>query len=235
MLKRSLVLLILLALGACAAYAQSAKATFAYNELLALNGNSGWTPILTQQVKVSQAKDLFIDASLQCGIVTDTTVKSIGGSLDTDEARGTIRVRVAIYRDGSLIGFAQPDAGRDATGALDPANALDPPGVVFADRIQTLLARFAGLNCTAGDGGVVTCTDPEELQLILKTLNANSFNFVAPDLAQGVYTIEVQAKTTVQTGSLGIGDALNKTNAFIGAGSVSIESVRMIKGEQVEF
>jgi len=83
--------------------------------------------------------------------------------------------------------------------------------------------------------GAVTCADPEELQLILKTLNANSFNFVAKDLQQGVYTLVVEAKTSATVGGLLVGGALNKTNAFIGAGSVAIESVRMIKGEQVEF
>ena len=98
------------------------------------------------------------------------------------------------------------------------------------------MAKFSGLNCTADlTTGVVTCADPEELQLILKTLNANSFNFVAADLDQGVYTIVVEAKTNVVIGDPGINGIPNKTNAFIGAGSVAIESVRMIKGEQVEF
>jgi hypothetical protein len=179
---------------------------------------------------MAQWKDLFIDASLQCGIVTDTTVKSVSGVLDTDEARGTVRVRVAIYRNGELVGYAQPDAGADATGVPDTT------GVVFCDRIQTLTAKFAGLDCTADpETGAVTCADPEELQLILKTLNANSFNFVANDLQQGVYTLVVEAKTSAAVGDILIDGALNKTNAFIGAGSVAIESVRMIKGEQVEF
>jgi len=232
MLKRSLVVLAVLVVGVCAAFAQqpSAKATFAYDELIALPGHNTWEPILTQEIKMAQWKDLFIDASLQCGIVTDTTVKSVSGVLDTDEARGTVRVRVAIYRNGELVGYAQPDAGVDAAGELDA------DGVVFCDRIQTLMAKFAGLNCTADlETGAVTCTDPEELQLILKTLNANSFNFVAKDLQQGVYTLVVEAKTSAAIGDIGIGGALNKTNAFIGAGSVAIESVRMIKGEQVEF
>jgi hypothetical protein len=98
------------------------------------------------------------------------------------------------------------------------------------------MAKFAGLNCTADlITGAVTCTDPEELRLILKSLNANSFNFVAKDLAQGEYTLVVEAKTSAVVGDIGIDGSLNKTNAFIGAGSVAIESVRMIKGEQVEF
>lgn len=235
---RAVFVLAVLALSVSGAFAQSqpsAKATFAFKELVALPGHNVWETILTQEIKMAQSKDLFIDASLQCGIVTDTTVKSVGGTLDTDEARGTVRVRVAIYRNGVLVGYAQPDRGIDATGTTDP-EAADPAGVVFCDRVQTLMAKFAGLNCTADlTTGAVTCADPEELQLILKTLNANSFNFLASDLQQGVYTIEVQAKTSAVVGDVGINGALNKTNAFIGAGSVAIESVRMIKGELVEF
>lgn len=239
---KTIVAIGLLLLFAGAAFAQSqpsAKATFAFKELISLPscagtegcvGDSGWTTILTQEIKMAQWKDLFIDASLQCGIVTDTTVKSLNGSMDSAEARATIRVRIAIFKDGVLVGYAQPDAGRNATG--DP----DSDGVVFCDRIQYLMAKFSGLNCTADlTTGVVTCADPEELQLILKTLNANSFNFVAADMDQGVYTIEVQARTSAAVSAPTPTGSLGKANAFIGAGSVAIESVRMIKGEQVEF
>ncbi len=237
---KKIIVAISLSLLICASavYAQqpSAKATFAYKDLIALGGHDVWHTILTQEIKMANAKDLFIDASLQCGIVTDTTVKSMNGVLATDEARATVRVRIALFKDDVLYAYAQPDRGRDAANADDPDAPADPAGVVFCDRIQTLLAKFSGLNCTADlETGAVTCDNPEELQLILKTLNANSFNFVAADLEPGVYTIKVQAKTTAVVGDIGIDGALNKTNAFVGAGSVAIESVRMIKDEQVEF
>jgi hypothetical protein len=216
----------------------SSKATFAYNELISVpawsimsggcgsvGDNSGWKSILKQQIKLANQKDLFMGASLQCGIVTDTTVKSLNGSEDSAEARATIRVRVKITTPAGAVVYAQPNSGRDATGAVDG------DGVVFCDRIQTLRAKFSGLNCTANlETGAVTCATPEELQLILKTLNANAFNFVAPDLSSGVHTVEVQARSSAATSATGLNGSLGNANAFIGAGSVAVESVRMIKG-----
>lgn len=215
----------------------SSKATFAYSELVSLPScsstsggctdpsDTGWKSILKQQIKLANQKDLFMGASLQCGIVTDTTVKSLNGSEDSAEARGTIRVRIKITTPEGGVVYAQPDSGRDATGAVDT------DGVVFCDRIQTLRAKFSGLNCTANlTTGVVTCSTPEELQLILKTLNANAFNFVAADLGSGVHTVEVQARSSANTSATGTNGSLGSANAFVGAGSVAVESVRMIKG-----
>jgi len=105
-----------------------------------------------------------------------------------------------------------------------------PDGVVFCGRIQTLRAKFSGLNCTVSPTGALTCASPEELQRILKTLNANAFNFVAPNLVSGVHTIEVQARTSANTSPLGVTRSLGNANAFIGAGSVGVEVVRMLKG-----
>lgn len=219
------------------AAAQSAKATFAYNTVSVLPPcsststgtacDSGWTPILKQQLKLANQKDLFLGASLQCGIVTDTTVKSLNGSLDSAEARGTIRVRIEIKAPDGTVSYAQPSTGVDAYNASAGANG----GVVFCDRVQTLVAKFSGLNCTADLlTGAVSCLYPEELQLILKTLNANAFNFVAPNLQSGVHTITVQARSSAATSATGTNGSLGSANAFIGAGSVSVESVRMIKG-----
>lgn len=228
----------LVSMSASAQSIPAAKATFAYTSLTVLppcsstnaagcagNGSDGWTSILKQQLKTANQKDLFINASLQCGIVTDTTVKSMNGSSDTAEARGTIRVKVKITAPTGAVTYAQPSTGRDATNTVGD-------GIVFCDRVQTLNAKFSGLNCTVDASGMVTCANPEELQLILKTLNANAFNFVAPNVGTGVSTIEVLARssasTSVTNGSLG------NANAFIGAGSVAIEEVRMIKGNTGE-
>lgn len=217
----------------------SAKATFAYSTLVSLtscnkldaagcagNTDTGWRPFLKQQIKLANQKDLFLGASLQCGIVTDTTVKSLNGSLDSAEARGTIRVRIKVTSPNGTVTYAQPNTSVDAN------NTTTGPGggVVFCDRVQTLAAKFSGLSCTADATGAVTCTKPEELQLILKTLNANAFNFIAPNLSTGVHTIEVQARSSTATSATGLGGSLGAANAFIGAGSVAIESVRMVKG-----
>lgn len=231
----------LVSMGASAQSIPAAKATFAYNALIRLpscsstaggcgetKDDTGWKTILTQQLKTANQKDLFIGASLQCGIVTDTTVKSLNGSLDTAEARGTIRVKVRITApDGKTVTYAQPSTGVDATNTVGD-------GIVFCDRVQTLTAKFSGLNCTADAYGAVTCADPEQLQLILKTLNANAFNFVAPNIGSGVNTIEVLARSSAATSATGTNGSLGAANAFIGAGSVAIEEVRMIKGNTGE-
>jgi hypothetical protein len=183
-------------------------------------------------------KELFINPSLQCGIVTDTTVKSLNGSEDSAEARGTIRVRVLITAPDGTETYAEPN---NAGATADPAE-LNDDGLVYCDRIQQLKAKFSGLNCTAApyddtDGlvdGAVTCADPEELQLILKTLNANSFNFVAADVVSGVHTIEIQARTSANIGVDSQNGSLAGAEAFIGAGSATIEEVRMIQGNTGE-
>lgn len=233
---------LLAALTGTSASAQtpSAKATFAYSSLTVLppcdsadaagcagTGSDGWTSILKQQLKTANQKDLFINASLQCGLVTDTTVKSTNGSLDTAEARATIRVKIKITSPTGVVSYAQPSSGSDAMTKVGD-------GIVFCDRSQTLKARFSGLNCKADAYGVVTCADPEELQLILKTLNANAFNFVAPGMVSGVNTIEVLARSSASASATGTNGSLGSANAFIGAGSVAIEEVRMIKGNTGE-
>lgn len=215
----------------------SAKATFAASGLKLLPSISAagstegaWQTVLTQQIKMANQKDLFISPALQCGIVTDTTVKSLNGSEDSAEARGTIRVRVKVTGPDGGVSYAVPNSDTDmVTGAKGD-------GIVYCDRVQTLRAKFSGLNCKADlTTGQVTCADPEELQLILKTLNANAFHFLAPNLVSGVHKVEVQAKSSATTSSTGSNGSLAAANAFIGLGSVAVEAARMINGELVEF
>lgn len=135
-------------------------------------------------------------------------------------------MRIKVTSPNGTVTYAQPSTSVDATNTTTGANG----GVVFCDRIQTLAAKFSGLSCTADAAGAVTCAKPEELQLILKTLNANAFNFITPNRSSGVHTIEVQARSSTATSATGLGGSLGAANAFIGAGSVAIESVRMVKG-----
>jgi hypothetical protein len=211
----------------------SSKAAVKIDEMIALsqaisggtNGSNdtGWVDVLHTQIKTANQKDLLFDVSLQCGIVTDTTVKSSGGSQSSATARGNIAVRVLV--DGVP---AEPDNSIDATSA-------NADGVVFCDRMQTLSAKFAGLNCTADADGVVTCADPEELQLILRTLNANAFNFAKTDVTSGVHAIVVQARAQAAVNFDDDTDtgAMAGAEAFAGAGAVVVESVRLVKGAEI--
>lgn len=163
-----------------------------------------WTPILSQTIKTPNQKDLFIDVSLQCGLYTRTKGKSknpIGE--DTAQATSTIKVRVTV--DG---------------------HPVYPSEVVFCERAQTLTVKLQGiLGECPDDGGFGCVVDEEYVELILETMSANSFNFVAADLDAGVHTVTVDAAIDLVES----GDA--EARATIGVGSVTIEQVRMIKGE----
>lgn len=234
------VLAALTAFLAAPAFAQSSKAAWRYENIVALgtascdNNNcpddTGFVSILTTHIKTPNGKELAMGVSLQCGLVTDTTVKSKGGNKDTSEARGRIRVRMQITQpDGSIV-YGKPDNGGVLTGATDLADATDPPGLTYCDRFQKLEAKFAGLNCTADLGtGVVTCADPEELRLILKTLNVNHFNFLHANAMPGVHKVEVQARAqaNVALGGTTLGAAA--AEAFAGAGALYVETIRLVK------
>ncbi len=215
------------------AFAQSAKAAWRFEELIALSANSGgttdtqWKPILTTHIKTPNAKELAIGVSLQCGLVTDTTVRSKNGDLDSSAARGRIRVRVEITQPDGTTVFAEPDNGADLTTDIALVN---DGGLTYCDRYQKLAAKFAGLTCTAAPiTGVVTCANPEELQLILKTLNAQHFNFLYANAVPGVHKVTVQARAQagMQLGGTALGAA--GAEAFAGAGALSVETIRLVK------
>ena len=79
------------------------------------------------------------------------------------------------------------------------------------------------------------CIAPEDLQLILDTMSANSFNFIAPDVSVGSHTLSVYAQvmviTSTETEVYASADAW--AHAYIGKGSMTVEEVRMIKDENI--
>ena len=207
---------LVLSLGVTGVMAEaSAKATAAVSSINLINSteDQSWTKILSNSIKTASQKDLFIDASLECGLYTDTTVKSKNSVKDTSTAEATVQVRVMI--DG---------------------NEAAPGVVTFCKRKQELEAELQGVLelCTEeGSDTLELCvTDEETIRLMLETMNANSFNFIAADLSSGTHLIEVQARIgTTSASQLGSAAA----TAMIGKGSVTIEEVRMIKGEDIEL
>ena len=198
-----------LGLASTSAVAQSAKATAKVGDVNVLNQTTlGWTTILSNTIKTANQKDLFIDVSLETGLYTQTEVKSKGNK-DTSSAGATIKVQVLV--DGV------------------PAY---PGDVVFDARMQTLSATLGGIleNCTDSNGdGDIDLNDctlaPEEIELILDTMAAHSFNFIMDDLRPGEHSVEVQAMIATSSSS-GAGSA--SANATIGNGSVTVEEVRLI-------
>jgi hypothetical protein len=178
-------------------------------------GTGGWTTLLTNKIKTANQKDLFINASFEVGLYTETLVKSRNMTSDTSTADAKVQVRVLL--DG---------------------NEVEPGAVVYGRRKQTLSATLEGAiaGCLSIDpltGGIVldeTCVEPEIIELILETMDAASFNFVAVDVPQGIHTIDVQARVDTAT-STQLGAATAK--GLVGKGSMVVESVRLIKGEDV--
>ncbi len=190
--------------------------------LSATNPMSNWQTIMSGSMKTSEQKDMLMTASLEVGLYTRTLVRSKLGTPDTSMASAGVEVRMVV------------DEGT-------PNQRIAYPGdVIFGRRTQELTATFQGLidGCLTVDpttGAVIineTCVKPEELQLILDTMNANSFVFGLDDLGSGVHTMKVQARmvmnTTVQTG-----DA--EARCAIGKGSRAVEEVRRVKGTAVTW
>jgi hypothetical protein len=171
-----------------------------------------WHTILQNTLKTSNAADLLITASLECGLYTNTLVASKNGTADTSIAKATIQVQVLI----------------------DGQTAI--PGVVtYASRNQTLSATLQGM-FTSGSitvdpvTGAVTINTAlltaEQIQLILETLDANSFQFVLPSVGTGIHTIQVQARIDLGV-SYQAGSA--SAQATIGKGTLSVEAVRLVE------
>lgn len=171
-----------------------------------------WSNLFIINLKNSGSqKDFLLGLSGVTQIITDTKVKSSGGTQDTSEAEAFIKVRILV--DG---------------------NVAKPGPIVFDRRKQTLIAKFNGICIDLNGDGVVNfneCTTPEELQLILDTQAAHHFNFVSTEVGTGVHEVKAQACTDVNTSSQ-TGSA--SASALFGKGSLTVEEVRLVKGAVVE-
>ena len=185
-----------------------------------------WTTLagLSGVMHKASQKDMVIDVSLECSLYTDTEVKSKGGNKDTSVAEAGVYVQVVTTDEDGV------------------ERVMEPGPVTFCRRSQTLSATFQGLLededgnvCLAVDpdsGAIIIdedCLQPEEVQLILDTTNANAFNFVQYDLDQGNYLVEVQAMISSRT-EAGAGSA--NAWATIGKGSAILEEVRFAKTQR---
>jgi hypothetical protein len=196
------------------------------------NYTGNWETILTQNIKTPNQKDLIIDVALETGLYTRTHVKSKRnheGDPDWDSSTAHAKVMVRVGVDGN---YATVEVGEE-----QEAGVAFPREVTFNEREQTLSAKFMGIftgECLIVDpdtGDVTlnyTCLEPEELELILNTLSANSFNFVVADLTPGNHIITVEAKI-IANGAAEEGKF--EAMAMVSQGSVVIELVRMVKAE----
>lgn len=142
-------------------------------------------------IKVPQAKELMVGVSAEIGLVTYGAVSGKNGGSATSLANAKAYVDV----------FAVPRAG-------GPSIKLEPGQVMLSKRTEALTATLGGVIqscqvplCTTDPlTNVTTCPDiviadnctvtDEQIALLQDTTAAHHFNFVLPDVNQGVYDIK---------------------------------------------
>lgn len=234
----TLLLAIVLACGT--AFAASSKVTADCSGIVLIEATAqteSWDLVLFNELHTANWSDLNVDVSLECGLYTDTDVHSKGGKQESATAEAGVEVRVII--DGEFV-------EQDGTFVYVEGTGIEaiPGNVTFCRRSQTLKAVFQGLLtdaegnvCLSADPltGSITidedCLRPEEVELILDTMNANSFNFIVPDVTSGTHSVaviaQIDSNTDVSPGSGGSAEAM----ATIGKGTVAVEEVRYIKDQ----
>lgn len=257
----ALAVVLVLALGAGVAVASNSqpasKATAAVSYINVIQAESyPETTILAQEIKIpGNKKDLLVDVSLETGLYTDTVVRSKNAEKDISKANARVEVMVQatpIDNEGMPTGapiIAHPNV---IVGYENGDPVYNGGWVTFDYRMQALTAVLQGIitDITCGwidPDGIPDTGDeyfdcwidpedlePEEIGLLLETMAAHSFNFILADLPVDTYLVEVKARVASGTelGGSGLGEA--EANATIGLGSVTIEVVRMIRGEVIE-
>jgi hypothetical protein len=185
---------------------------------------SASTKILRSFIKTPNQKDLLIGVSLETGLYTQTKVAGKNG--DYTSASATAGIGITVLIDGV---------------------AVNPGTITFDERSQTLNAVLGGViqSCTfsvdptTGQGTIDVATNcivtNEMIELILDTMAAHHFNFVAKNLPAGSHTIEVLATINANSSSGAAMPVCSPTTglnncydakAMIGHGSLTIEEVR---------
>jgi hypothetical protein len=186
--------------------------------------NSGLVSFMTTALANSQAASFLVNASLVTGLLTNTTVTANGGSKSSGSASGSVEVGVII--DGNF----------DSNGLFIDGGGHAYPGLLsFDTRTQTLSAILGqALNGCTIVNGIVQCTTltPEQIQLVLDTTSAHSFEFILPNVgvapSSAPHRVDIVARVSSSTLSSGLGSAL--ASACYGAGSMVVDAVRLGHG-----
>lgn len=167
---------------------------------------------LSANIKMPTGKSLLIMGSLETALYTDTSTSSKNGNKSTSSADASIIVKPILTDQSGNIYTVYPER------------------VTYNSRLQTLSATFNGTNCTVdtttdSTDSPVTCSSPETVDLLLSTMSAHTFNFIAPNLPEGVYTLKfyIGAGTSGSTDSVG-NSVLVK--AGVRAGSLGLMTVQ---------
>ena len=141
-------------------------------------------------IKVPQGKELLVGVSAEIGLITFGAVKGKNGGSATAIADAEAAVSIHACPVGS---------GGVVSGDCTPA---EPGAVKLSKRVQELSAKLGGVikDCAiavdldTGEGTFDVSEDclvnDEEIALMLSTTASHHFNFVLPNMDQGVYEIK---------------------------------------------
>lgn len=131
-----------------------------------LNNNNGGT-VLETTIKTpnSQFTTLLIRPSLVTGLFTNTAITQ-----DMTSSAQSAAVKVYVTLDGNPVA---------------PATAATP-GIIYDQRFQQISADFFSHIATCG------VTNDCSLDVVLSTLAAHSFDFVAPNVGGGIHNLKVR-------------------------------------------
>jgi len=180
----------------------------------ALSCVNGGSAFLGATIKMpgSRSKYLWISASLETALWTQTGVTGGTGKIQTSTATGSIVVTPEV---------------RAPNGAL---MHVWPPSVTFDERTQQLAANLSGcltnLDPTTGLP-LVTCTDSESVNLLLSTMSAHSYNFLVENQGTGTYTVKLKIGATATANSTSIvAPATVKVGVRVGNLGISLVQVQ---------
>jgi hypothetical protein len=121
--------------------------------------------------------------------------------------------------------YSTPD---ECQNAGDAGDTLEDGSIVALnvctsdDFVGTCLQKHPDTDAILLD---LDCLEPEEVELILDTLNANAFNYVSPNLTAGIYKVTAESMITI-SGSEQEGEW--EANAVVGMGSMIVDEIRFI-------
>jgi hypothetical protein len=192
------------------AYAASSKFAAHVSDVLITNSAAGGQGSLHIPIKTANKSDLLVGVSLQSTVLTETKTKGRNGDTNFAAAEGKVEVCLSVTGD---------------------YEDLAPDCVVFEMRRQELTTVLSGvIDCPTEDtvdfDDFCTIVDDEEVNLLLKTMSANHFNFVVRNVSSGNHIV-----TATVTGSTDLdcdtsADESCRAEVAVGPGSITVEEVR---------
>lgn len=192
-----------------------------------------FVPVMSATIKVSNSQSLFISPSMVSALYTQTKTKSgPGDGPSTAVAAGGVYLRAVIVNQNTgvvQVAYPLPACVPGILGCYQDGGGAW--GVTLNTRVQSLTQEIS--QCVIdvvdfGDANDGTCDFDLTTDLILKTSSAHTFNFILPNVGQGVYTVQIQAAVNSAATVSGAGTAVGA--AAYGLGSLTVESVRLTQG-----